>query len=197
MLLKTRAYLRDNWLALLIIIAIFWGRIFDLLIPPRLEWNSTLINVEYWSLFTKSSLQPYAVLGFFCIAIVAGLLTYFYLVPYWKTRYRLILLIAAFSICALSTYTSHSIRILGSQTINHIMSVPYQGKIYHLGYYQPVTFLSPNSSLLYVFECDALDDTCSKIYQSAGELSGKLIVSDDKLILEQDIQQIQILSTSK
>jgi hypothetical protein len=192
--------IRKHWLALLIIvIAILWWRIFDLFTPPNSEWSPTLINIDYWLLVANPSGQPFALLGFFCIAIVAGLLTFWYIVPYWNVIRRLALLIAVFGLCVLSTYTSYSPRIESNRRINHLMSVNYQGSVYHLAVYQSVAFMGPVSILYYVFQCDTSGNKCSKIYEEAGGqlFSSKLVVSENKLIYQSSTNSHQLLPALK
>lgn len=188
------AYLRNNWLALLIIVvAILWWQIIDLLTSPN-RWNPTLTDIDYWSLVTEPTWKPFAVYGFFGFAIFAGLLAFFYIVPNWKVIYRLIFLVAVFLMCTLSTLTSHSIRIEDTR-MNHIMSVNYRGNAYHLASYQSVAFLAPVSVSYYVFQCDSAGNTCSKIFEVVDSLLDQinLIISDNKLLLDRGFEQIQIL----
>jgi hypothetical protein len=192
--------LRKHWLAfLIIVIAILWWRIFDLFTPPNSEWSPTLINIDYWSVVNDSSEQPFAIFGFFGIAIVAGLLTFWYIVPFWNVIRRLALLIVVFCVCILSTCTSNSPRIESNRRINHLMSVNYQGNVYHLAVYQSVAFMGPMSILYYVFQCDASGNKCSKIYEEAGGqlFSSKLVVSENKLIYQSSTNSHQLLPALK
>ncbi|MCA0458274.1 MAG: hypothetical protein LCI00_30195 [Chloroflexi bacterium] len=197
MSLKILAYIRSHWFALLlIIVAILWWHIVDVFTSPN-HWNSNLTNIDYWSLVTNPRWKPFTVYGFFGFAIIAGLLTYFYIVPNWKSIYRVILLVSVFLICTLSTCTTHSIRIEDS-AINHIMSVSYQGDLYHLASYESAGFLSPGSFSYYVFQCDSAGNKCSKMFEELGgqPYRAKLVVSENKLIYEYDTTSRQLLPTT-
>lgn len=201
-------YLRSNWLALLIIVvAILWWRIVDWFTPtsPNLGWNPTLINIDYWSIVTDTNsnwVGWVVLLGFFCIAILSGLLLFLYIFPFWKVLYRLGLLLGGLLLCTLSTCTGRSLGIEDARTIEHMMSLEYQGKTYHLAYSEFYEFFESGSAEYYIFECDAYGTICTKISE-VGELTweknvnAQIFVSDDELMFEGRSVRTQILPAVK
>lgn len=190
--------LRKNWFAILVIvIALLWWHIYDLFIPPLLDFEPSLNNVDYWSLISNPDWFWIGLIGFTCIASLSGIFIFLYIVPYWRGIYRLILLIVAFLLCTLSSCSSSALSAKAGRTIAHMMSVQYQGKVYQLAYTTYQSMMDEDPSAYYIFECDSSGRTCSKI-DAIGLLccdfdNVRLIVSDNKLILDRGSEQTQIL----
>lgn len=197
--LKILTYFRSNWFALLVIIvAILWWRIISLFTPtvPLLDWDPPLKDVDYWSLISNPTLSWILLIGFICIGILGGIFAFVYILPPSKIIYHLLLVLAYVLLCTLANCGS-TLRIEPGRSIEHMVSINYQDKGYHLASSTYSEGFGEAWSSYYIFECDSLGKICSKIkeigLQSQPDGDTKLVVSDNKLLLDRGFEQIQIL----
>ena len=192
-------FLRNNWFAILIIIvAILWWRILGLFIPtvPLLGWDPPLKNVDYWSLISNPNLSWILLIGFICFGIVGGVFGFVYILPPSKIIYRVLFVLAYLLLCTLANCGS-TLKVEAGRSIEHMMSINYQNKVYHLARSTYSEGYGEAWSSYYIFECDSLGKICSKIKDigliSRPDVNAKLVVSNDKLILDRGFEKIQIL----
>jgi hypothetical protein len=181
------ASLRKHWLLiLLIVIGLAWWRIFDLLSPPR---DPSLMDVDYWRIVTNPTLNWLGPVGF--IAIIVLILIQIRRIS--KIIFRIALVGTILVSCGASTY-SFLYDNRRSGTVEHMMTVQYQGKPYHLAYYKHYRPWDIVVEGYIVLECDALDRHCSMVNQDSGSReSSKVLVKDDKLFYEYADRSYQIL----
>jgi hypothetical protein len=180
--------LRKHWLPiLLILIGILWWRIFDVLAPPR---DPSLMDIDYWKIVTNPTLNWIDPLGFIVIVVL--------ILIQIRRISRIIFRLALVSVILISCGTSaYSILYDNrrSGTVEHMMTVQYESKPYHLAHY---THFRPWDIVVeeyLVFECEVLDRRCSMIYEDAlgSQEQSKLVVNDDKLFYEYSDRSWQIL----
>lgn len=188
------ASFRKHWLLIiLIVIGLLWWRIYDLLIPsPQLpNWYDSSQSFDYWSMISHPEIGWIALAGF----IIIWILVFIRMWRISRIAHRYILMIATMLICAIFTCAPIILSTKDSRTIEHVMSVTYQGHVYHLAFYKFVEFMDMGSSSYYVFECDASGNKCTRINEEAGgpPYQAKLVVSENKLIYQYDTRSYQIL----
>jgi len=186
--------LRKHWLLLpLIFIELFWWRIVPLFLPPLINPEASLKDVDYWSIVTNPNWFYLAVFGF----VVIGVLS---LIQTWRIKniiYRSLLIVAFLTLLSISTCAD---LILAEEsegrTIRNLATLEYSGKMFHLAESTNSHSRGVPEFDYLVFECDAAGKICSEIYKAGGYGYNKkpvqLFVDGDHLIFEWH-DQTQIL----
>ena len=178
---------KHRLLIVLVAIGILWWRIFDLPTPPR---DPSLKDVDYWSIVTTPNpdLSSLRSLGFIAITV----LVFVQIRRISKIAFRVILITVVLAFCVI--FASIFVDMSPFSTVEHMMTVTYEDRHYHLAFYTHSRPWDVTFSAYYIFECDSSDHHCSVIYEDAGSKeTSKLVVKDDKLFYEYWDRSRQIL----
>lgn len=190
--------LRKHWHLLpLIFIGLFWWRIVALTVPPLINPDVPLKDVDYWTIVANPN-------WFYLVVFGLGIVGFFSLIRAWligNVIYRslvivLLLFLFSSSTCAHILFAGES----EERTIENLTTLEYKDKTYHLA-------LSTNSQSrgvpefdYLVFECDIAGKICSEILKTGGYGYDKqpvqLIVDGDRLVFDW-YEKIQLLPALK
>ncbi len=181
-------FFRKHWLlVLLLVIAILWWQLFDSLKPPIYP---QIEDVDYWAIVTDPTLSWIGGLGL----VVIFILILVQVRRISKFLFRLSFASMILLFCGGVTY-SLFYDMRRSKTIEHRMTVQYDGKPYHLAFSTTSGFWDVIVHQYYVFECDALDHHCSMIFSEPAEntYNTKIWAADNNLLYQRDTVHYQIL----
>ena len=159
--------------------------------PPKLPYeHQALTNIDYWSLVTRPEISWIIVAGFIVVVVV-----FIRMFRISNVAIRVLMMISAFLLCGIISCRSSAPYFNSGWEFTHMMTSQYKGKTYQLTLATYTIPLDVSLFVDFVFECDLSGRICSELSKSNSSdiKTDHLSISNDRLMLDQGLREIQIL----